>query len=149
MPRGLHFDRINDPIRICSVVGGPLGGRKRVIAITLQIYRGSLAKSLPDGRIARAVDDRIDIHVAGEMRSQLGSLTGQDINYAARKITRCEDLRKGKGHERESLAYQDNARISREDDRCDQGDHREQGRRIRANDGNHAGRLGKGEIEMR
>ena len=47
--------------------------------------------------IAGAVDDRIHVHVTGDVRRQFGAFAGEDVHYAAGQIAGGENFGKGSG----------------------------------------------------
>ena len=54
----------------------------------------------PDLRVARAVDDRIHIHVTGDVRREFGAIAGENVDHAAGQIARRDDLGEGQRGQR-------------------------------------------------
>ena len=94
--------------------------------------------------------DRVDVHVRGEPRRHLGDAPGQQVDDAAGHVGGREHL--GQRDRRRAAASSDastTAVLPRHDHRRHDRHEAEQRRLLRRHDGDDAGRLGDGEVEVR
>ena len=93
--------------------------------------------------------DRVDVHVRGEPRRELGAVAGEQVDDAAGKVARREHLGELDRGERARLRGDRDDGVAADERRRDPRDEAEQRRLLRRDDGDDAGRLGHGEVEVR
>src|SRR5437868_13397621 len=98
MPRGFHFDGIENPVRVFPVAPEVIcdGARN----VTLDVDSGAGLQFLAGLAVAAGIDDCINVHMTCEMRREFVAITCEKIEDAGRKITRRDDFGKGKRGER-------------------------------------------------
>ena len=83
MPRGLHFNRVQNPIRVFHLAREPVGGRQRALRVTLEIDGRARLQLRAQLGITRAINNRIHVHVTGDVRDEFGALAGENVHTAA------------------------------------------------------------------
>src|SRR5437764_15183934 len=98
MQRRLHFDRIDNPIRVFPLATEVIS--YSATDVTLDVDGSASLQFLADLFIVAGIDDCIDIHMTGEMRPELVAIPCEKIENTGRKLTRRDDFGKGERGER-------------------------------------------------
>src|SRR5437660_2259720 len=147
MPRGFHFNSIENPIRVFAIATEVICDG--ALNVTLDVNSRTGLQFLTDLVVAAGIDDGIDIHMTCEMRRELAAIAREKIENAGRKVTRRDDLGKGKWGERIRRRSERDDAVAASDDWGNNGHHSEQGRCIGRQRDQHASWLGDRKIEMR
>src|SRR5256885_13193945 len=147
MPRGFHFNRIENPIRVFDIATEVICDG--ALNVTLDVNSRAGLQFLTDLVVAAGIDDCIDIHMTCEMRRELAAIAREKIKNAGRKVTRRDDFGKGKWRERIRRRSQRDDGVATGDNWGNNRHHPEQGRCIGRQRDHHASGLGDGKIEMR
>ena len=116
--------------------------------VALKIDGGAGLKPGSNIVAACAVNDCVHVHMAGDMGDQIVAAATEEVYYSSGQITRGEDFGEGNGGQRELVRGDDDDRVATEDDGREQGNESDQRRLVRRENGDDAGRLGGGEIEV-
>ena len=98
VPRRFHLHGIENPIRIFRALREVVWDFASNVAFDVDGRAGLQFRA--DLFIPTGINDCIDVHVTGEMRRELGAISGEKIENAAGKVTRGDDFRKGEGSKR-------------------------------------------------
>ena len=84
MPRGLHLDRIQNPVGICGFARAPALRFDIPGNTTFNVKTSAGLQLRTHFRVVRCIDDCIYVHMTGEVRRQLSAIARQNVEDAAR-----------------------------------------------------------------
>src|SRR5690554_1863961 len=150
MPRRLELYTIHDAIKALLRRVAKLGGlgvrvEKRA-RVRVGGERGDGLFLLGGGAVA---DDRVEVFVAGDGFQNFVAKAREHVDDAAGQVAVVEDFGEVDGQGRGVVFDDDHGGIARDDDRGERGDEPEERGVIRREDGDYAGGLGGGDIEVR
>ena len=131
MPRRLHFDGVEYPVRVLGFRGEPFFFGERAAGVAFEI-RGAAGFQNGGGGGISGVHDGVHVHVRGEVRGEFGAGAGEDVHDAAGQVAGGHDFAEGERGERCAFAGEGDAGVAAENRGGGERDEAEQRGRIGA-----------------